>query len=122
MIFTFLACLGAVFASAQDLSKYLNVPVVYLIKSHEVGSVIEMRIGQLPKLGVDVDAVFGVAVPASLKSEYASFSDLQGFAGGQFSATWSFRKSPYFMKVGVGALELQGHQPSASFLLMLGSH
>lgn len=105
----------------SQVSQFINIPIVYEFKPAALGVLARVQVGTVSKLGADIDSLFGAAIPTSkLTIGGKTLSDLTGQAGCGLSWSWTYPKTNYFLRAGVGVLEVAGQQPMGSIYLMIG--
>ncbi len=105
-----------------DLTKLLNIPVVYEFKPASLGILGRFQTGKISKLGCDIDTLAGLASPTKSLVLGKELANLTGQAGFGASWSWTVPKTSYYFRAGVGVLEIQGSQPSGSVYVMAGIH
>ena len=103
-----------------NLSNVVNVPIVYEFKPQAMGVLARVQIGRIAEFGCDIDTLAGLTTPTKSLVLGQSFANLSGQAGGGVSWSWTYPKSSYFLRAGVGVLEIAGGQPQGSIYLMIG--
>ena len=97
-----------------NLSQFINTPVYYNAPAKEVGVVLLTKIDSFKRVGLDLDALIGLA------SSSSKFSDFAGVAGIALTGQWTYPKTPYFLKAGVTVTWDSGHHTGSGPVIMLG--
>ena len=107
-------------SSLPNLSSVVNVPVIYEFKPQSIGVLARVQIGRIPVIGGDIDTLAGLASPTKNLVLGKSFADLSGQAGFGVSWSWTEPKTNYYLRAGVGVLQVAGGQPQGSIYAMIG--
>jgi hypothetical protein len=107
----------------SEIQSVLNVPLVYEFKPEVFGILGRAQVGSIKKFGCDIDALAGLGLPTkNFSIGTKSFSDLTGQAGVGGSWKWTYPKTAYFLRAGVGVLQKVGGQPFGSIYVLIGNN
>lgn len=91
----------------------VNPTLYYDVRSHSFGAVVLTKVGSVPKLGLNLDAIAGVTAPTAFWSTSAQLTDFAGVAGFGVSKAWTISSSIWYVQVGLGVTWRVGEQLGA---------